>query len=81
MHSIQDTILTVGLLVFIVAMIPSVLGKEKPALLTSLPTGIVTAVFAGVYVSLNMWFSAVTSTILALLWLTLAAQKMIQPKD
>jgi hypothetical protein len=78
MNSIQDIILTGGFLIFIVALIPSVISKDKPALLTSLPTGIVTVVFVGVYVSLNLWYSAVTTALLAVMWLVLAAQKMRQ---
>ena len=78
MHPIQDTILTVGFLIFVVALIPSVLSRDKPALLTSLPTGMVSVVFVGVYLSLGMWFSAATTSILAVMWLTLAAQKMRQ---
>jgi len=78
MHHIQDFILTVGSLVFVAALIPSILHKDKPALATSLMTGGVLVVFAGVYISLSLWFSAVTTFMTALCWFILAGQKIRQ---
>lgn len=75
---IQDIILTAGSLVFIAALIPTILGQGKPEISTSLTTGTVLIVFSGVYISLDLWFSAVTTFITALCWFTLVAQKKRQ---
>jgi uncharacterized membrane protein YqgA involved in biofilm formation len=75
MHHIQDVILTGGSLIFVAALIPTLRGNDKPALSTSLLTGSVLVVFAGVYVSLALWFSAITTFITAACWFMLAAQK------
>lgn len=74
MHHIQDFVLTAGSLIFIGALIPSIVGKEKPALATSVLTGCVLLVFAGVYVSLHLWFSSATTFITSICWFTLAVQ-------
>lgn len=81
MHGIQDVILTVGALVFIVALLPTMFGREKPALTTSITTGTVLVVFSGVYVSLGLWFSAATTLVTACCWFTLAAQKYFGQKQ
>lgn len=71
----QDIILTIGSLVFLVALIPSITSKDKPALMTSLMTGLVLFVFAMTYITLDLWFSAVTTALTGMLWLVLAVQK------
>lgn len=71
----QDLILTIGSIIFTLALIPSVMSKDKPALSSSLLTGAVLLVFAGVYASLALWFSMVTTVITGLVWLLLAYQK------
>lgn len=71
----QDIILTGGTAIFAAALVPSVVGKNKPAFSTSLMTGLVLAVFVIVYLSLALWFSALMTTVTATLWLTLATQQ------
>lgn len=71
----QDLILTLGSLVFIIALFPSVFSKHKPALSTSISTGLVLFVFAGVYISLRLWFTALVTTLTGILWLVLAVQR------
>jgi hypothetical protein len=71
----QDPVLTAAQAVFIVALFPSILSKDKPALATSLMNGAVTAGIALVYISLFLWFAAITAAINSMLWLVLAAQK------
>ena len=78
MHHAQDLILTVGSLVLMIALIPSILGEHKPALSTSASTGMVLVVFAGVYTSLRLWFAAIVTCLSGILWLVLAIQKFIQ---
>jgi uncharacterized membrane protein len=76
----QDIILTGGSIVFIFALLPSVLNKDKPALATSLTTGIVLIVFALVYFSLHLWMAGATNSITSLLWFLLALQKFLSNK-
>jgi len=80
MNHIQDIILTAGSLVFIAALLPTLLGRDKPALSTSITTGTVLIVFSGVYVSLALWFSAITTFVTAACWFTLALQKYSHSK-
>lgn len=72
----QDLVLTCGQLIFALALIPSVIGKDKPAVSTSITTGIVLLIFAFVYVTLSLWFSAITTTFTGVVWSILAIQKI-----
>ena len=71
----QDIVLSVGSWIFTVALIPSVVSKDKPALASSLMTGIVLAVYAIVYMTLALWTAAASTILVAGMWFTLAIQK------
>jgi len=71
----QDFVLTSGSIAFIIALAPSVLSKDKPALTTSLLTGTVLAIYAFVYVTLSLWLTTITVAITSLTWFILAYQK------
>jgi len=73
----QDIVLSVGSWVFAIALIPSVIGKDKPALATSLSTGIILLVYAAVYVTLSLWSASISTFLVAAMWLTLAVQKVL----
>ena len=81
MHHWQDIVIGIGSLIFAAALVPSVLSKDKPALWTSITTGIVLAVFTATYASLSLWYATFTTSLAALLWIVLAVQKLTQPKD
>lgn len=72
----QDAVLTVGSLVFMLALLPSVLGEDKPAPWTSLTTAATLYVFAGVDMTLGLTFTALTTVGTASLWATLLVQRM-----
>ena len=78
MHHWQDIALAVGSLTLAVALIPSVLGKDKPALWTSAVTGTVLVVFTATYASLSLWYATFTTALAAALWIVLAVQKISQ---
>lgn len=80
-HHIQDTILSAGSLIFVIALIPTILGKDKPAFSTSIVTATVLMVFVGVYASLSLWFSATATAITAICWLTLTLQILVARKN
>ena len=71
----QDLILSSGTVVLILALLPSALSKDKPAVPTSIVTGTVMSIFAFVYASLTLWFTAGAVALISLLWFILAFQK------
>lgn len=71
----QDAVLTVGSVIFILALLPSILGEDKPAAWTSLTTAAVLYVFAAVDLTLGLKFTAFTTAVTATLWVTLLIQK------
>ncbi len=72
----QDIVLAIGSWVFIIALIPSIKGKEKPPISTSIVTGCILAVYAFVYATLGLEASVLSTGFMALAWFTLAVQKM-----
>ena len=75
---LQDYIFTFGSLTFIIALIPSVISNNKPAITTSLLSGSVLVVFAVTYLTLQLFFTAGLTLVIALTWLFLAWQKYSQ---
>jgi len=71
----QDIIIAAGQWVFLLALLPSILGKDKPALTTSIATSVVLAVLAFTYATLSLWISTISATLVSSAWLTLAVQK------
>lgn len=76
----QDAVLTLGSILLLVALVPSLLGKDKPASATSLVTGAVLLSFAATYWTLGLSFSGVVTAASGVCWLALAAQKFIRPE-
>jgi len=80
----QDIVLSVGAWVFVIALLPSIFGKDKPPVSTSFLTGGILLVFACVYFTLHLWLSMSSTGVLALAWLWLGVQKMTSkspPRD
>ena len=71
----QDIIIAAGQWVFLLALLPSILGKDKPALATSILTGIVLAVLAFTYATLSLRISTISAILVSVVWFTLAVQK------
>lgn len=67
----QDIILTVGTLLFLLALVPTLLGKSKPSPLTSLMTGGVLLVFAATYATLGLFFASITTAATGTAWLVI----------
>ncbi len=74
----QDFVLAVCSLTFTLALIPSIRGKEKPALTTSLLTSLVLVTVAVTYATLSLWFAVAAAFLNLLAWLILAVQKFNQ---
>lgn len=71
----QDIVLTIGQIIFIIALVPSILSPDKPALQTSVVTAAVALSIAAVYVTLSIPFAAISAALNGVLWLVLAVQK------
>ncbi|MBU6431112.1 MAG: hypothetical protein KGJ58_02055 [Patescibacteria group bacterium] len=76
----QDILLSIGQFVFAVALLPSVFGKDKPALSTSLTTGIVLMIFAFTYSTLKLWSGAAFAALVGAMWFVLVIQKYFKDK-
>ena len=76
----QDIVLSVGQWVFIIALLPSVFGKDKPAFSSSVITGGVLGVFALTFATLSLWVSAFSTTLVSITWFVLAVQKYLIQK-
>lgn len=76
----QDWVFSIGQIIFVIALIPTIKGKDKPALSTSLITGAILLAFAFSYMALSLLFSTVTSIVMSLSWFILAYQKYKQIK-
>jgi len=71
----QDIAISIAQWVAIVAMLPSVFGKDKPALSSSLLTTACIALFFVSYLTLGLIVSAISSAFLLVTWSTLAYQQ------
>ena len=77
----QDWIFTIGQLIFVIALIPTIKGKDKPAFITSFITSIFIFLFGLTYLSLNLWGSAIFAFLNATAWAVLAFQKYNHRKN
>lgn len=70
----QDVILTVGEIVFLTSLLPSVLSDQKPAAATSFATAVMLFLFLAVHVSKGWWGAFTLTLVTASLWLTMGIQ-------
>ena len=73
----QDWIFTIGQFIFVLALIPSIKGKDKPAFITSLITTIILYSFSATYITLGLWGSGLFAGFNATAWAILAIQKYL----
>jgi hypothetical protein len=73
-HQWQDLALATSTCVFNIALLPSVLGKHKPALGTCAFTATFLCVNVTAYYTLQLWYAATMASINLFLWATLLAQ-------
>ena len=78
MHHWQDFVLSSSLLVFNIALLPSVKGRHKPRLTTSVITAVFLVPEIIVFASLSLWYSLTMTTLNCCLWTTLAVQRYAQ---
>ncbi len=71
----QDIVLTSGQIVFTLALLPTVFGKDKPNVYTSLATSAFLFIFVFTYITMSLYSTAFFTSITAILWLILVYQK------
>jgi hypothetical protein len=78
MHTWQDIVLAISVLAFNIALLPSLFGKQKPRIATSLLTALFLIPEVVVLFSLSLWYSFAMALLNAILWSTLASQRFLQ---
>lgn len=76
----QEVVLAVGQILFLVALIPSILTDDKPEIWTSLMTGAVALSISITYLTLHIKLASVMAFLNFVAWGILAVQKFRQPK-
>jgi hypothetical protein len=72
----QDVVLTAGSVPLLLALLPTVTGPDKPAVVTALCQGAVLLVFAATYTTLGLYFTALVTLLSGVLWLVIMAQAL-----
>lgn len=67
----QDLVFTFGTVVFTIALIPALKRKQYPPKSTCFITAPMLILYVVAEITLNLWFSALTTLISAMMWLTL----------
>jgi len=70
----QDYVLAIGQIIFFFALIPALRYAHKPPLSTSIINGVVLFIFATIYITLALWFAAITALMTGSMWFALAIQ-------
>lgn len=76
----QDAVFAVGNVVLSIGLIFSITSPHKPAVRTSLLTGLTVTSFAVTFATMELWFSAAAAATNALLWWVLLAQGLRQQR-
>ena len=71
----QDIVIAICSWLASAALIPSLVSPDKPAFWSSIYTCAIVSTFGICYATLGLWTAAVSSAVLAGVWLTLAIQK------
>lgn len=75
----QSIVLALGQILFIVALLPSILTKDKPEIWTSVLTGTVALSIAVTYLTLHIELASAMAFLNFVAWGVLAIQKLRQP--
>lgn len=71
----QETVLAVGQVVFIIALLPSIFSTDKPEIWTSILTGTVALSISITYTTLSLKAAAISAFFNFVAWTILAIQK------
>jgi len=76
----QDIVIGLAQILFIPAMIPTLLGTDKPAFVTSAFNSMLVGIITFCLFSLELWFASATAAPICIIWAILAIQKRNQVK-
>lgn len=71
----QDVVISVGQWAMTAALIPSLIGKDKPAVSSGIMTGTLIAIFGFTYGTLGLWSAVISSAVCSIVWYVLAWQR------
>jgi hypothetical protein len=76
----QDIVMMIVGFVFVVALWPSVKGKDKPAIASSIITGTGLLIMCICYATLGLWFAFSSTLLTVIMWYVLAVQVIMRRK-
>lgn len=76
----QEIVLALGQILFLVALIPSIVTNDKPEIYTSVMTGLVALSISITYITLHIKLASIMAFLNFVAWSILAIQKHRQPK-
>lgn len=74
----KDGLFSAGEILFILLLIPSLIGPDKPAAITSIGTALILAVFAGLQWTYDNYYAAALLFVTACLWWLMAMQVVVR---
>ena len=77
----QDYALTIVQISFCIPLVPMILAKEKPPLVSSIPVAIALLLGAATVATLHLWLAAGTPAVTGIEWAILAYQKIKNPSS
>jgi len=76
----QDTVISIGQVIFLLALLPSIFSKNKPAWGTSFLTALILSIFAFTFWTLSLKWGMISSGMVALGWWVLFFQALALPR-
>jgi len=73
---ISEYLITFANVIIIVSLFPSIVGKDKPALGTSILQFLVCIIFILAYIDLGLFLPIIANTVMLCCWLVLIFQKL-----
>mgnify|MGYP003395202723 FL=1 len=76
----QDAVFFIGSWIFVISLIPTIRGKQKPDFSTSLTTSFILYIFMATYFTLELTLSGIATFASATTWAILAYQRFQNDK-
>ena len=77
----QDIVFAVGSIVFTIALVPAIIKRKYPPISTCILTGFMIGIYAATDLTLQLWLSAISSVISALLWIWMGVKQIYERND
>ncbi len=77
----QDYVMTIGQFTFAFSLIPTIMGKEKPAWTTCIMSSIVLTIYIPTLYTLGLYVSVIATVLVAIGWWILFFQSIKRNKD